>query len=64
MANESEESASSKGMLLGVDRGGKWRTAAVGDVCRPANNAIVVSAMQERAKSDDTQMRLLEAAVG
>ena len=47
MANKSEESMSSEGMLLGGGSRGKWRTAAVEDVHHPANDAIVVSGMQE-----------------
>ena len=50
MANKSEESVSSEGMLLGGGSRGKWGTVAVLDVCHPANDAIVVSDMQERSK--------------
>ena len=49
MANKSEESMSSEGMLLVGGSRGKWGTAVVLDVCHPANDAIVVSDMQERA---------------
>lgn len=54
MGNKSEESVSAKGMLLGSGSRGKWGTVAVWDVCRPANDAIVVSDLQEGVYSDDT----------
>ncbi len=49
MANKSEESVSPEGMLLGGGSRGKWGTAAIWDVRRPANDAIVVSDMQKAA---------------
>ena len=47
MANKSEESVPSEGMILGGGSGGKWGTVAVEDMRRPANHAIFVSDMQE-----------------
>ena len=48
MANKSEESVSSEGMLSGGGLRGKSGTVVVWDVRHPSIGTIVVSDMQER----------------
>ena len=47
MANKSEESVSSEGMLLGGGSRGKWGTGVVVDMRHPSIGTIVVSDMHE-----------------
>ncbi|MFB3082351.1 MAG: hypothetical protein ACE1Z4_02685 [Gammaproteobacteria bacterium] len=58
MANNSKESVSSEGMLLGSGSKGKWGTVDVWDVRHPANDAIVRLGLQLVVYRHDTQTRL------